>query len=131
MRPIVPRTGASCDRRTVHNVCSGPECHAPPQVPRPLLRDYHKWSANESKVLRFAARLRGPLLNHFDGERRCGQRAALSMQPPCCERGFWAPLLPAPACWCAAVCLCLCASQPLGCGVFCHHNQQCNLQLDT
>jgi hypothetical protein len=32
-------------------------------------RDYGKWAANAGKALRFSARLAGPLLTHFDGER--------------------------------------------------------------
>jgi len=40
------------------------------KIPRPLQRDYHKWRTNDTKVLRFVARMTGRLLNHFDGERR-------------------------------------------------------------
>ncbi|GBF93662.1 hypothetical protein Rsub_06765 [Raphidocelis subcapitata] len=43
---------------------------AAPQVPRPVPRDYAKWSANDGLALRFEARLLPPHLTHFDAERR-------------------------------------------------------------
>jgi hypothetical protein len=39
------------------------------QVPRPVPRDHAKWLAHAGTALRFAARLAGPLLTHFDGGR--------------------------------------------------------------
>lgn len=57
-------------------------------MPRPILRDYSKWIANDGKVMRFAARMLGPLLNHFDGDRRwvwAGGEGANGQVQSCCR----------------------------------------------